>query len=77
MITGTQVKMARTGLGWGVRDLAAKADITANTVTRFENGGGIHLNTAKAIQDALEAAGTEFLDPDNGGPGVRLQEPQA
>ena len=33
-----QIKMARAAVGWGVRELAKKAGVTANTVTRIENG---------------------------------------
>ncbi len=75
---GIQVKMARAALGWGVRDLAAKSGITANTVNRIENGAGAKQSTMDAIQAALEAAGIAFLDGDysgSGGPGVRLMRP--
>ena len=33
-----QLKMARAAIGWGVRELAEKAGVTANTVTRIESG---------------------------------------
>ena len=33
-----QLRMARAAAGWGVRELAKKAGVTANTVTRIENG---------------------------------------
>ena len=69
VVTKEQVKMARAGIGWGVRELAEKAGLTANTVSRFENGYDAMGNTIKAIQQALESAGIEFL-PDNG---VRLK----
>jgi hypothetical protein len=29
-----------------------------------------------SVRRALEAAGIEFIDEDNGGPGVRLRQPQ-
>jgi DNA-binding XRE family transcriptional regulator len=35
-----QLRMARAAVGWGVRELAKKAGVTANTVTRIENGAG-------------------------------------
>jgi transcriptional regulator with XRE-family HTH domain len=65
----TQIKMARTGLGWGVRELAEKAGITANTVTRIENGADAKQSTIDALLAALELAGVEFLGDD----GVRLR----
>ncbi len=70
MITGIQVKMARTALGWGVRDLAKKAEINPNTVSRLETGGGILTANLAKIEEVLEQSGIEFL-PDNG---VRLKK---
>lgn len=49
-----QMKMARVGLGWGVRDLADAAKVTANTVVRIENGSDAKTSTMTAIQTALE-----------------------
>ncbi len=67
--------MARAALGWGVRDLAVNADVTANTVSRFENGADALGNTLRKIQRALEDADIEFIDENGGGPGVRLKNP--
>ena len=68
-----QLKMARAAIGWGVRDLAKKAGVTANTVTRIENGADAKQSTIDRLQQALEVAGVEFIDEDGGGPGVRLK----
>ena len=73
MINSVQVRMARAALGWGVRDLAVNAGVTANTVSRFENGADALGNTLRKIQRALEDAGIEFIDENGGGPGVRLK----
>ncbi len=73
MIDPVQVRMARAALGWGVRDLAVYAGVTANTVSRFENGADALGNTLRKIQRALEDAGIEFIDENGGGPGVRLK----
>ena len=73
MIAPVQVRMARVALGWGVRDLAASAGVTANTVSRFENGADARGNTIRKIQRSLEDAGIEFIDENGGGPGVRLK----
>ncbi|MBZ9790539.1 helix-turn-helix transcriptional regulator [Rhizobium sp. 3T7] len=75
---GVQVKMARAALGWGVRDLAAKSGVTANTVNRIENGADAKQSTMDALEHALVAAGITFLDGNysgSGGPGVRLMQP--
>ncbi len=70
-----QLKMARAAVGWGVRELAKKAGVTANTVTRIENGADAKQSTMDRLQDALEAAGIEFIQENGGGPGVRLRKP--
>ncbi|MGO4668764.1 helix-turn-helix domain-containing protein [Bosea sp. 2RAB26] len=75
-MTPIQMKMARAALGWGVRDLAEKAGVTANTVTRIENGADAKHSTMKALRGALEIGGVVFLadgEMVDGGPGVRLQ----
>jgi len=77
MITRLQVRMARTALGWGVRDLAKKAGVSPTTVTRFENGAHTRVDTLGQIQEVLERAGIMFVAADeSGGPGVRLREPK-
>ena len=77
MITRLQVRMARTALGWGVRDLARKAGVSPTTVSRFENGAHTRVDTVSLIQDVLERAGIIFVPADEAaGPGVRLREPR-
>jgi transcriptional regulator with XRE-family HTH domain len=69
--------MARAAVGWGVRDLAQKAGVTANTVTRIENGADAKQSTIDRLQQALESAGIDFIDENGGGPGVRLRKRQS
>jgi transcriptional regulator with XRE-family HTH domain len=69
-----QLRMARAAVGWGVRELAKEAGVTANTVTRIENGADAKQSTIEALQHALEAAGIEFIPENGGGPGVRLRK---
>jgi transcriptional regulator with XRE-family HTH domain len=71
-----QLRMARAAVGWGVRELAEKAGVTANTVTRIENGSDARQSTMDSLQQALEAAGVVFIDENGGGPGVRLRKRQ-
>ena len=66
--------MARAALGWGVRDLAAKAGIAGNTVSRFENGSDALGETLRKIRRVFEEAGITFIDENGGGPGVRLSK---
>ena len=56
-----QLKMARAAVGWGVRDLAKKAGVTANTVTRIENGADAKQSTMDKLQHALEAAVEKYM----------------
>ena len=69
-----QCRMARAALGWGVRDLAAAAKVSIDTVARFERGEELKERTIEAIQRALEAGGIEFIDANGGGAGVRLKK---
>jgi transcriptional regulator with XRE-family HTH domain len=70
IILPVQCRMARAALGLGVRELAAAAKVSIDTVARFERGDDLKERTVEALQRALEAAGVEFT---NGGkPGVRL-----
>ena len=77
MITRLQLRMARTALGWGVRDLAKKAGVSPNTVSRFENGAGARADTLGHLQEVLEDAGVVFVPADDvAGPGVRVGPPR-
>jgi transcriptional regulator with XRE-family HTH domain len=67
-----QCKMARAALGLGVRELAALAKMSTDTVSRFERGEELKERTVLAIRQALEAAGCVFT---NGAePGVKLRK---
>jgi transcriptional regulator with XRE-family HTH domain len=65
-----QCRMARAALGLGVRELAAAAKVSTDTVARFERGDELKERTIDALQRALEAAGVEFTNGDK--PGVRV-----
>ncbi len=75
MLDGIQVRMARAALGWGVLELANKAYVTPNTISRIENGGDALASTLEKIQNVLEEAGVIFIDKNDEGPGVRLRKP--
>ena len=75
MLTPIQCRMARAALLLGVRDLAAKAGLSAMTVTRFENGHSPGSpETQVALKVALEFAGVELIPENGGGAGVRLKK---
>jgi transcriptional regulator with XRE-family HTH domain len=64
MLTRIQVKLARTALGWTVRDLAQRADVVPNTVNRLETGKQSANNaTLTRIRNVFEAEGIGFPNP--------------
>jgi transcriptional regulator with XRE-family HTH domain len=73
-MTSLQLKLARTALGLGVRELAAAAGVSPTTVTRFESGkGGIQSGNLEKLQKVLEDGGVTFLGAEGGvGPGIRV-----
>jgi transcriptional regulator with XRE-family HTH domain len=76
ILRSVQCRMARVALGMGVRDLAAAAKVSPDTIARLERGEELKDRTLDAIRQALEAAGVEFIDENGGGPGVRLRKPR-
>ena len=70
ILSPIQCRMARAALGMGVRELAAAAKVSVDTVARFERGDELKERTVDALQRALETAGIEFTNGDH--PGVRL-----
>jgi transcriptional regulator with XRE-family HTH domain len=72
-----QIKAARALLGWSQDQLAFKAGISVPTVKRLEAADGMlggRPDTAHKLQEALEAAGVQFIEENGGGPGVRLKK---
>jgi transcriptional regulator with XRE-family HTH domain len=65
--------MARAALSWGVRDLAAAAKVSPDTIARLERGETLYPRTVEAIRAAFEAGGVEFIPENGGGVGVRLK----
>ncbi len=74
-MTPLQMKLARTAVGLGVRELATQAGVAPSTIQRFESGrGDMHSRTLDRVRQVLEEAGVIFIDADaSGGPGVRLR----
>ena len=69
MPVALQMRMARAALQLSVRDVAEKAKVSPNTVTKIESGEEVRPATMLALQHAFETAGIEFLGDD----GVRLK----
>lgn len=71
-----QCKMARAALGLGVRELAALAAVSPDTIARLERGDELKPRTVDAIRVALENAGVIFVEENGEGAGVRLRRKQ-
>jgi transcriptional regulator with XRE-family HTH domain len=71
-ILAVQCKMARVALGLGVRELAALAAVSQDTISRLERGAPLMPRTLDAVIAAFEAAGIEFTNGDE--PGVKLRK---
>jgi transcriptional regulator with XRE-family HTH domain len=80
MIFSKEIRAGRALLGWSQLELAQAASVGVATVRRLESAetqirGSVE--TVWKIQQALEAAGIEFISEEGGrGPGVRLRRPQ-
>jgi transcriptional regulator with XRE-family HTH domain len=78
MIFAKEIRAARALLGWSQLELAEAASVGVATVRRLESADMEIRGSAETvwkIQQALEAAGVEFI-PDEGGrgAGVRLKK---
>jgi transcriptional regulator with XRE-family HTH domain len=73
-LTSAQIRAARALIRWSAEDLATETALSVTTIRRAElTDSATSLTTAndRAIRQALEAAGVEFIDENGGGPGVR------
>ena len=76
MLTGEQIRAARALARIEQTDLAARAEVSVETVKRLEGMRGTvaaQMATVLAIKRALEVAGVIFIDANGEGPGVRLR----
>lgn len=79
MITGMQIRSARTALRWTTQDLADRAGVTARTIKRFESVNDIPPSRSSTLLDvrkALESAGIEFIGSPTDRPGIRFVLPR-
>ena len=76
LTTGNQLRAARGLVAMDQVTLAGRSNVSANTIRSMEAKGvntlTSGLDTIRAVQSALEAAGVEFLN--HGRPGVRLAQ---
>jgi ribosome-binding protein aMBF1 (putative translation factor) len=75
MITGSQIRAARSALKWSIEDLSHRSEVGVRTIKRFEAVNGIPPSRSSTLNDvkmALEAAGIEFIGSPTDRPGIRL-----
>lgn len=75
-MNGIQCKLARVALGWGVRDLAAAANVSTQTISRLERGELLRDATLDAITQVFEVAGITFIEDSSDGFGIIVRKPQ-
>jgi transcriptional regulator with XRE-family HTH domain len=74
LISGPQLRAARAMAGLDRQQLAEASGVAPQTIARLEAMERIRatVTTLSKLQDALEAAGIEFIDNDR--PGVRSKK---
>ena len=80
IVTGRQIAAARTLVGVAQANLAERSNISVATLKRMEASPGEAMglvNNIRAVRQALEAAGVEFIPENGGGAGVRLRKVKA
>jgi predicted transcriptional regulator len=77
MISPRQIRAARALLDWSQQELADKAIISLNALTRLERAQvDPRVSTVTAVERALNKAGVEFIaEEPTRGEGVRLTKP--
>ena len=53
-MNATQCKMARVATGLGLREIAARAGVSPNTVSRLERGEELKASTIEAIRSIFD-----------------------
>lgn len=80
VLTGEQLRAARSLLRWERKDLALASKLSEPTIKRLEATRGdvnAHPVTIDALLRALDDAGVELIDASDGkGPGVRFKNDQ-
>jgi transcriptional regulator with XRE-family HTH domain len=61
ILTPSQCRKARSALGWTMRDLRAKSNVSTDAISRLERGEKLKDRTLQDIKRAFVAAGIRFL----------------
>ena len=77
MISGMQIRCARSALRWSVQELSTRSMVSTSTIKRIEAQDGVPSATfanLAALKSAFENAGITFVGTADNGPGIRLQQ---
>ena len=78
MIQPIQLRMARAGLNWTLKELEAKSGVGRNTISRFEAGHDILASALDSIEKVLAEQGVVFFEGDRVyGTGAGLKKRQS
>lgn len=79
ILTPSQCRAARGLIRMSQAELAKTARVGTKTVADFEREVDRQLNhrTLRALREALEAGGVEFIPENGGGAGVRLRRAES
>ena len=75
MLTGQQIRMARSALKWSARELADRTGLAMKTIQRIEATDGTpssYTSTLTDLKACFEAAGIEFIGTPDDRPGIRI-----
>ena len=78
MMRPTHLRMARAALDWTLTDLASRAGVNKNSISRYESGKEVIASTVHAIETVLMKEGVVFFEDDiEFGTGIRLKKAKA
>lgn len=75
MISGIQIRCARSALRWSVQELAGRSMVSTSTIKRIEAQDGVPSATSAnlaALKSTFEGAGIEFIGTPDDAPGIRI-----
>ena len=75
MLTGNQIRAARSALRWSVIELSERSGVSVRTIKRMEVFDGkpnSNFPNVQAIREAFESAGIEFIGTLDDRPGFRI-----
>ena len=75
MLTGQQIRMARSALKWSARELGERTGLAMKTIQRIEASDGTpssYSSTLAELKACFETAGIEFIGAPDDRPGIRI-----